>query len=151
MKARMGTPKAMTATAHKLARIIYHMVTTQQPYDTTICGISVFPPLGASHSPAASARSRWKKKDRRRGFYSRRRPGPQDVGGYLRHNPWFMTPDQRRSEMLIIVLIIVLVLVFGGGGGYYGYNRWGTGGGAGIGLGTVLVILLVCYLLGLFR
>ena len=36
MKARMGTPKAMTATAHKLARIIYHMVTTQQPYDTTI-------------------------------------------------------------------------------------------------------------------
>src|ERR1017187_7965383 len=34
--ARMGTPKAMTATAHKLARIIYHMVTTQQPYDTTI-------------------------------------------------------------------------------------------------------------------
>ena len=36
MKARMGTPKAMTATAHKLARIIYHMVTTQQQYDSTI-------------------------------------------------------------------------------------------------------------------
>ena len=36
MKARMGTPKAMTATAHKLARIVYHMVTSQQPYDTTI-------------------------------------------------------------------------------------------------------------------
>jgi hypothetical protein len=35
MKARMGTPKAMTATAHKLARIIFHMITTQQPYDTT--------------------------------------------------------------------------------------------------------------------
>jgi hypothetical protein len=53
------------------------------------------------------------------------------------------------SEMLI--LIIVLVLVFGLGGGYYGYGRWGIGGGAGIGLGTVLVILLVCYLLGVFR
>jgi hypothetical protein len=26
----------MTATAHKLARIIYHMVTTQQEYDATI-------------------------------------------------------------------------------------------------------------------
>jgi transposase len=36
MKARMGTPKAMTATAHKLARIVYHMLTSQQPYDTTI-------------------------------------------------------------------------------------------------------------------
>ncbi len=36
MKARMGTPKAMTATTHKLARIIYHTITTQQPYDTTI-------------------------------------------------------------------------------------------------------------------
>jgi hypothetical protein len=36
MKARMGTPKAMTATAHNLARIVCHMVTTQQPYDTTI-------------------------------------------------------------------------------------------------------------------
>jgi transposase len=36
MKARMGAPKAMTATAHKLARIIFHMITTQQPYDITI-------------------------------------------------------------------------------------------------------------------
>lgn len=36
MKARMGVPKAMTATAHKLARIVYHMVTTRQEYDTTI-------------------------------------------------------------------------------------------------------------------
>ena len=36
MKARMGTPKAMTATAHKLARIVFHMITTQQPYDATI-------------------------------------------------------------------------------------------------------------------
>ena len=36
MRARMGTPKAMTAAAHKLARIIYHMVTTQQEYDATV-------------------------------------------------------------------------------------------------------------------
>jgi len=36
MKARMGAPKAMTATAHKLARIVYRMVTTQQEYDATI-------------------------------------------------------------------------------------------------------------------
>jgi transposase len=36
MKARMGTPKAMTATAHKLARIIFHMITTQQPHDATV-------------------------------------------------------------------------------------------------------------------
>jgi transposase len=35
MRARMGTPKAMTAAAHKLARIVYHMVTTQQEYDAT--------------------------------------------------------------------------------------------------------------------
>jgi transposase len=36
MKARMGTPKAMTAAAHKLARIVYHMVTTQQEYDASV-------------------------------------------------------------------------------------------------------------------
>ena len=36
MKARMGAPKAMTATAHNLARIVYHMVTTQQEYDATV-------------------------------------------------------------------------------------------------------------------
>ncbi len=36
MKARMGTPKAMTVAAHKLARILYHLITTQQEYDATI-------------------------------------------------------------------------------------------------------------------
>jgi uncharacterized membrane protein YkvA (DUF1232 family) len=36
MKARMGVPKAMAATAHKLARIVYHMITTRQEYDATI-------------------------------------------------------------------------------------------------------------------
>jgi hypothetical protein len=53
--------------------------------------------------------------------------------------------------MLVILLIVVLLLVFGGGGGYYGYNRWGTGGGAGTGIGTVVPILLMCYLLGIFN
>ena len=37
MRARLGAPKAITATSHKLARIIYHMVTTRQAYDETIC------------------------------------------------------------------------------------------------------------------
>jgi transposase len=36
MKARLGPPKAVTAVAHKLARIVYHMITTQQEYDATI-------------------------------------------------------------------------------------------------------------------
>jgi transposase len=36
MKARLGTPKAMTAAAHKLARIVYHMIATHQEYDTTV-------------------------------------------------------------------------------------------------------------------
>ena len=36
LKARLGAPQAVTAVAHKLARIIYHMVTTQQEYDVTV-------------------------------------------------------------------------------------------------------------------
>src|SRR4051812_43675299 len=32
LKSRMGTPKAMTAAAHKLARIVYHLITTKQEY-----------------------------------------------------------------------------------------------------------------------
>jgi hypothetical protein len=50
---------------------------------------------------------------------------------------------------MVILLIVLLVLVFAGGGGYYGYGRWGSRGGAGISLGSVLLILLVCYLLGI--
>jgi len=37
MRAKLGAPKAITATAHKLARIIYHMLTMGQAYDETIC------------------------------------------------------------------------------------------------------------------
>lgn len=33
MRAKMGAPKAITAAAHKLARIIYHLVTTGQEFD----------------------------------------------------------------------------------------------------------------------
>jgi hypothetical protein len=36
MKARLGAPSAITAVAHKLARILYHMITTQQAYDVTV-------------------------------------------------------------------------------------------------------------------
>jgi transposase len=35
MRAKLGGPKAVTATAHKLARIIYHLVTTGHAYDAT--------------------------------------------------------------------------------------------------------------------
>jgi transposase len=33
----LGAPKAITATAHKLARIIYYLVRTGKAYDETIC------------------------------------------------------------------------------------------------------------------
>lgn len=36
MRAKMGTPKAITAAAHKLARIIFHLLSTRQPYNETI-------------------------------------------------------------------------------------------------------------------
>lgn len=36
LKARLGAPKAITAMAHKLSRIVFHLLTTKQPYDETI-------------------------------------------------------------------------------------------------------------------
>ncbi len=51
----------------------------------------------------------------------------------------------------MLLLIIILLLLFAGGGGYYGYSRWGSRGGAGISLGTVVLILLIAYLLGIFH
>lgn len=36
MRARHGAPKAITATAHKLARIIYHLVREQKAFDETV-------------------------------------------------------------------------------------------------------------------
>jgi transposase len=35
-RARFGAPKAIKNTAHKLARILYHLITTRQPYDETV-------------------------------------------------------------------------------------------------------------------
>jgi transposase len=36
MRARLGAPQAITATAHKLARIIFHILTTGHSYDETV-------------------------------------------------------------------------------------------------------------------
>lgn len=36
LRAKMGTPKAITAAAHKLARIIFHLLSTRHPYDETV-------------------------------------------------------------------------------------------------------------------
>ncbi len=36
MRARLGSPQAITATAHKLARIVYHLLTTGQSYDESL-------------------------------------------------------------------------------------------------------------------
>jgi hypothetical protein len=33
IRSRLGGPQAITATAHKLARIVYHLLTTGQAYD----------------------------------------------------------------------------------------------------------------------
>jgi hypothetical protein len=51
----------------------------------------------------------------------------------------------------MLIVIILLILLLGGGGGYYGHTRWGPGGGAGIGFSTILLVLLIAWLLGLFR
>lgn len=39
MCARLGKPAGITATAHKLARILFHMITTKQPYDESIFAV----------------------------------------------------------------------------------------------------------------
>ena len=36
MRARLGPPKAITATAHKLARIVYYLIKHRKPFDETI-------------------------------------------------------------------------------------------------------------------
>ena len=36
MRAKLGAPKAITATAHKLARIVYQLLSTHQSYDESI-------------------------------------------------------------------------------------------------------------------
>ena len=39
MRTKLGAPKAITAAAHKLARIVFHMLTARQPYDETIFSV----------------------------------------------------------------------------------------------------------------
>jgi transposase len=36
LRTRLGAPAAITATAHKLARVLYHIITTRQPYDESV-------------------------------------------------------------------------------------------------------------------
>ena len=36
MRAKLGPAKAITATAHKLARILFHLLTTRQPCDQSV-------------------------------------------------------------------------------------------------------------------
>ena len=36
IRTRLGTPAAITAAAHKLARVLYHLITTRQPYQESI-------------------------------------------------------------------------------------------------------------------
>jgi hypothetical protein len=55
--------------------------------------------------------------------------------------------------MSLIVILILLFIVLGGGLGYVGHRQWGSTSsyaGPGIGIGTILVILLICWALGLF-
>ena len=52
----------------------------------------------------------------------------------------------------MILILLLLLLVFGGLSGWGGYRYGGSPQhGVGFGLGTVLVILLICYLLGMFH
>ena len=36
MRAKLGAPKAITAAAHKLARIVFHLIKTREPYDESV-------------------------------------------------------------------------------------------------------------------
>ncbi len=39
MRSKMGAPKAITIAAHKLARIIFHLLTERQAYDETVFAV----------------------------------------------------------------------------------------------------------------
>jgi hypothetical protein len=36
MRAKLGTAQAITATAHKIARVLYHVLLTKEPYAETV-------------------------------------------------------------------------------------------------------------------
>src|SRR4029077_17829479 len=40
MRARLGAPKAITATAPKLARVLYHLIKTRQPYNESVFALA---------------------------------------------------------------------------------------------------------------
>src|SRR5258708_11303702 len=61
MKYRLGTPAAGTATAHKIARIIFHLLSTREPYDE-----NVFRKL--DQATALRAQGRLKKQAAKLGF-----------------------------------------------------------------------------------
>ena len=39
MRTRLGTPAAITAAAHKLARVLFHLLTTRQPYEESVFAV----------------------------------------------------------------------------------------------------------------
>jgi transposase len=53
LRAKLGAPKAITAAAHKLARIVFHLLTTRQEYDE-----SVFAEQEASYRKRTESRLR---------------------------------------------------------------------------------------------
>jgi hypothetical protein len=55
------------------------------------------------------------------------------------------------SLLGILILVFVLVLLFGGGGYYGSTVGWRPAYYGGFGLGSLLLVLLVLYLLGVFR
>lgn len=59
MGARLGAPQAITATAHKLARIIYHLLTTGQAYDETVFIREDQKQAQLHEMPLACAINRW--------------------------------------------------------------------------------------------
>jgi transposase len=61
LRARLGPPHAVTATAHRLARIIYHLISTRQSYND-----SIFTQLEKQHQQRAE--NRLKAHARARGF-----------------------------------------------------------------------------------
>ena len=39
LRTRLGTPAAITAAAHQLARVLFHIITTRQPYDQSVFAV----------------------------------------------------------------------------------------------------------------
>lgn len=54
----------------------------------------------------------------------------------------------------MLLILLILIILFGGGFGYWGHAQYGTVypyASGSFGLGGVLLVVLVCYLLGMFR